>query len=300
MIISASRRTDIPAFFGEWFMNRIRAGFFYRVNPFNAKQIKEISLLPSDVDVIVFWTKNPKPFFKYLDELDDRGYRYYFQYTLNDYPKEIEAGLPALEVRLEAFASLAQRIGSNRVIWRYDPIIISDITLVDYHIERYKKIAGYLKDSTLRSVISFMDLYGKVNTRWRSLEFARSFRDITKSEDKSELFRLVEALAKAAGERGIEVFTCSEEINLGDYSIHHGSCIDLNLINDIFNLNLTYPKDKNQRGECLCAQSVDVGMYSTCQHLCSYCYANRSEKEVGHNIKKHKVDSPMLIGDLEN
>jgi hypothetical protein len=299
MIISASRRTDIPAFFGEWFMNRIRAGFFYRVNPFNAKQIKEVSLLPSDVDVIVFWSKNPQPFVKYLDELDDRGYRYYFQFTLNDYPYEIEGGLPAFAERLETFISLSRRIGAQRVIWRYDPIIITDMTPVDYHIDRYGKIAEYLKDSTSRSVISYMDLYGKVSTRWQRLDFAESYRDITKSEDKSELHRLVKAISQNAAEQGMEVFTCAEELNLDDYNIRHGSCIDQNLINDIFNLNLAYPKDKNQRETCLCATSVDVGMYSTCQHLCSYCYANRSEKEVGNNIKEHKVDSPMLVGEID-
>ncbi|RKL61957.1 DUF1848 domain-containing protein [Thermoanaerobacteraceae bacterium SP2] len=276
MIISASRRTDIPAFYAQWFMERIREGFFYRVNPFNPKQVKRISLLPEDVEAVVFWTKNPEPMMKYLKELDDRGYRYYFQYTLNDYPRIFEPHMKPAEERFDTFIHLSQKIGTSRVIWRYDPIIISNFTPVDYHVERFGKIAGMLSGSTERVVISFVDFYGKVSRRWKKLIDSGTLKvtDITEAKLRSDMDFFVSKLKKIADDAGLEIFSCAEKVDLSHLGVNHGSCIDANLINRVFNLSIQAKKDKNQRKECLCAESVDIGMYNTCPFLCSYCYAN--------------------------
>ena len=145
MIISASRRTDIPAFYAPWFMNRMRAGYCTVPNPFNRSQVSRISLRPEDVDVIVFWTRNPRPLLPALDELDDRGYRYYFQYTLLDNPRTLDPKSPPVDAAIATFQTLAERIGPARVIWRYDPSVLSSATGADFHLERYARIAAALR-----------------------------------------------------------------------------------------------------------------------------------------------------------
>jgi hypothetical protein len=157
MIISASRRTDIPAFYSKWFMNRIREGYCLVPNPLNTKQISVVTLSPVEVDAIVFWSKNPEPLIPYLSELDDYGFRYYFQFTLNDYPSALEPNIPSLESRLETFRKLSKLLGPKRVIWRYDPIIISNYTPPSYHIERFRNIANELRGFTKRVMVSFVD-----------------------------------------------------------------------------------------------------------------------------------------------
>lgn len=277
MIISASRRTDIPAFYAGWFMDRIREGGFESRNPFNPSQVKRISLLPEDVDVIVFWSKNPEPMLEKLDELDSRGFRYYFQYTLNDYPAYVEPGMPPLSRRLDTFRRLAARLGSGRVVWRYDPIMVGGLTPLEYHLDRFANIAGELSGDSRRVIISFADFYPGIARRLKSLEKAYGFTsyDITLPEHRKELELMVSGMGRTAALKGMEIFTCSEQLELAEWGIRHGSCIDAALTNDIFHLGLTAKKDRNQRQGCLCAPSVDIGVYNTCRHGCSYCYACR-------------------------
>ncbi|MBE3587996.1 MAG: DUF1848 domain-containing protein [Thermoanaerobacteraceae bacterium] len=299
MIISASRRTDIPAFFSEWFMRRIEEGFLLWRNPFNARQLKYISLRPKDVDVIVFWTKNPKPLMKHLTHLDQLGFRYYFQFTLNDYPRTIEPSVPSLEQRISIFQELSNAIGPEKVIWRYDPIIISNVTPLEYHIDKFTYLSSSLRGFSKRVVISFVDMYGKVSIKFKRLEKEKGVfvEDITKEQYHILLEKLCYALKITAENHGFEIYTCSESIDLDYLGIVHGKCVDDTLINKIFGLNVPNKKDKNQRSECLCVQSVDIGCYNTCKFFCSYCYANLSEKAVMSNLKKHKLSSPLLIGE---
>jgi len=161
MIISASRRTDIPAFYSEWFINRIRAGWCFVPNPLNYDQLAYVSLKPEDVDAIVFWSKNPAPIISHLNELDTMGFRYYFQFTLNAYPKVLEPRIPEFSKRIRTFRELGSKLGPMRVIWRYDPIIISNHTPIDFHIAAFSKIATSVKGSTHRVMISFADYYNK-------------------------------------------------------------------------------------------------------------------------------------------
>lgn len=297
LIISASRRTDIPAFFGEWFMKRIEEGYFYRVNPFNTKQVSGFSLKPEDVDMIVFWTKNPRPFLKHLSTLDDKGYSYYFQFTLNDYPSEFEPNLPTLDNRVEVFKRLSEQIGSNRVIWRYDPIIISSLTPVEYHLQRIEALAQQLNSYTHRLVISFMDFYGKTENKIKKQPGLNdvSFTDITKPEYKEQLEGMAQQLSRIGHANGMQVETCAEAVELAHCGIQHGSCVDGELISGLLGRDIQAKKDKNQRGACQCVESVDVGVYNTCKFNCIYCYAVQSEEAVNKTLKHHDPDSPSLI-----
>jgi DNA repair photolyase len=298
-IISASRRTDIPAFFADWFMNRIREGHFYRINPFNAKQVKGFSLAPEDVDVIVFWSKNPRPLVKHLDELDRRGHRYYFQFTLNPYGPVFEPHLPGLAERLATFRELAVRIGAHRVVWRYDPVILSSETPVAWHLERLSAMAAELSGTTERLVFSFLDFYGKVNRRISELERSRGIRfyDLAAAEHREEMLSFAAGLKRIGENNGMEVLSCAEQEDFREAGIGHGSCIDGNLIRGLFGCDRVFARDKNQRKECLCARSVDMGMYNTCSIQCVYCYANLREKRMKANLAKHNPRSASIIND---
>lgn len=296
MIITASRRTDLPAFFGQWFMQRVKEGFFHSVNPFNAKQVKRVSLAPRDLDAIIFVSKNPRPFLHHLDELDQRGYRYYFQLTLNDYPSLIEPGVPSVGNRLETFKSLSERIGPRRVIWRYDPIILSSATPPAYHLERVERLASELSGSTTRLVISFFDLYRKAEPRLRDLANRTGIKITDSILDQPTCLQLASGV-KAIGDRyGLEVVSCAEVIDLRPVGVSHGSCVDAQLIRELFGVEANAPRDRSQRPECGCAKAIDVGFYNTCRLGCIYCYANTTENAIERNLALHSPTSPCMVG----
>jgi DNA repair photolyase len=297
-IISASRRTDIPAFFSDWFMNRIREGYFLRMNPFNANQVKRVSLAPADVDAVIFWSKNPRPLMAHLDELDSRGYRYYFQYTLNPYGPVFEPHVPGLDERLDTFRDLADRVGAKRVVWRCDPVILSSDTPVDRLLERIASLAEGLAGRTARLVFSFLDFYATVDTRLKELEKRHGIRlyDMAGADRHGEALRFAAGLKRIGAEYGMEVLSCAEKTDLGGAGIGHGSCIDGELIRELFGIDTVFTRDRNQRRECLCVESVDTGMYSTCRFRCAYCYANATEKTVLANLARHDPKSDRLIG----
>lgn len=275
MIISASRRTDIPAFFGDWFMKRIEAGHFDTINPFT-KQPRNISLLKENVDAIVFWTKNPEPFLQHIETLTKLGYNFYFQFTLNAYSKTFEPNVPVLERRIKTFQVLSKLIGKEKVIWRYDPIILGSETPALFHIDKIASISEELKGYTDRLTISFLDFYGKVQGNMTKLykDKCISTFDILNPSHSNELHSISDAVKTACAKNNMEAFTCAESFDFIQYGIKHGSCIDGLLINKLFNLQKPFKKDASQRKECLCSQSVDMGVYNTCNFKCTYCYAN--------------------------
>ncbi len=298
MIVSASRRTDIPAFFGDWFLGRVRAGWAAVANPFNPRQVRRVSLAPERVAALVFWTKNPAPFLPCLDELDARGFAYYFLYTLNPYPRLLEPGLPPLAERLDSFRALADRLGPERVVWRYDPIIVTSATPPDYHLENFARLARELAGSTRRVVISFLELYAKVRRRLAPA-LARAGWELADYKDgahEEDLRRLAGGLAALARERGLEMRACAEERDLTAQGVMPSACIDAGLLTRLFGLELTPAKDPHQRGACGCAPSVDIGAYDTCSHGCLYCYASAGPKAVAANLARHQPDSPLLVG----
>ena len=291
MILSASRRTDIPNYYSEWLARRFRAGFLCVRNPMNFRQVSRITLNPNVIDCIVFWTKNPAPMLPYLDEY--RRYMYYFQFTLTGYGKDIEPGLPdKRRILIPAFCELADRIGRDRVIWRYDPIFLSDHYTLDYHVKAFTRIAEALAGRTRRVVISFLDDYEKTKRNMKGI----NIQGLT----KEKMRRLAHSFAVIAGRYGMEIQTCAEKIDLSEYGITHGACIDREYIEHLLGCRLRAGKDHGQRPECRCMESVEIGSYHTCRNGCRYCYANFSDGRVQARIRDFDVDSPLLCGKMES
>lgn len=295
MIISASRRTDIPCFYSEWLMNRIRKGFCYVPNPlYPTQKTNPVSLKPEDVEIIVFWTRDPEPLIKYLPELDRLGYRYYFQYTLLGYPSEIDSKSPSLGQAIKTFCKLSDRIGKEKVIWRYDPILFSTITDYQWHRRQIKRIANRLKSKTERLVISFIDPYRKTIRRLKE-ETKNNFRLLPGAFDPESYKELAGWIAKEMRKIDVEVVTCSESADLSSYGIGKGKCIDDELISRILRRKIIYKKDPAQRDLCGCTTSKDIGATNTCILGCKYCYAIDNTEVALKNFKEHDVDYPSMV-----
>jgi hypothetical protein len=294
VIISASRRTDIPAFYSQWFLERIRAGYCTVPNPFNAKQVSTVSLAPEDVDAIVFWTRNPRPLLAYLPELDERGHVYVFQYTLLDYPRWLEKNTPPVDAAIAAFREVAARIGPNRVIWRYDPLVFTRSIDADFHRGAFSRLAGALRGSTERVVVSIMDDYAKSRGRLSALddETPQSKESACAGDAFGELMR---DLAGIAGEHGMQIQSCAETLDLRAYGIEAGKCIDDALLNRLFNLNISATKDPTQRTYCGCVISKDIGMYNSCPFGCQYCYATASFETARTRYARHDAYATSLF-----
>ncbi|GHV21881.1 hypothetical protein FACS189494_07900 [Spirochaetia bacterium] len=235
-------------------------------NPVNPKQVSHIVLDPKQIECIVFWTKNPKPFMKYLDEVDSRGFRYYFQFTITPYGKDIECNVDKSDV-IETFMRLSDRIGKEKVIWRCDPIFLNSKYTTGYHEEKFGTLCKKLSSYTEKCVISFIDSYNFLKNTFLQ-------NDITELSD-DDIVTIIEKICVIAAEYKLPLVTCAEKIDLAKYGIAHNCCIDAELISRLSGSVLPYKKDKNQRPECGCAQSRDIGTYSTCRHGCVYCYAKR-------------------------
>lgn len=283
MIISASRRTDIPALYPEWFMNRLREHVVMVPNPYNRRKISRIRLHPDTVDCIVFWTKNPEPMIPYLREIDEMGYQYYFQMTITDYGEDLEPGVPSTEESMATFLLLSEMIGKNRIDWRFDPILLTEKYSLSYHASYFETMCQWLHNATDRCIISFVDLYRE--GRYPELE-------------QEEIEKAAEVLSKIASEYRLPLYTCAEKTDLSRYGIHHGACIDKNKMKDVIGYKLDVKKDTGQRPHCRCVESVDIGMYDTCINGCKYCYASGSEESVRKKYAQHDPESPLLIGHL--
>lgn len=328
VIISASRSTDIPAFYAKWFFNRLAKGYCTWYNPFNQQKMY-ISF--KNCKVIVFWTKNPKPILPYLHELDERGIHYYFQVTLNDYVNEgFEPNVPSVDERVETFRQLSQMIGKERVIWRFDPLIITPTTSPRELLKRIWNIGNKLKGYTDKLVFSFVDVktYRKVqNNMVKETQFFT--KDNVENAEANYVQRIeiaqgLQKIREAWNKDGweINIATCAEDIDLELYGIEHNRCIDGELMKQIFANDeelvyylhtLKWPernmfgelpplpkkeksvKDSGQRKICGCMVSKDIGMYNTCHHLCVYCYANTSKECVLRNKDKHNDESESII-----
>lgn len=289
MILSVSRRTDIPNYYSDWFINRIKEGFLYVRNPMNQHQISRILLSPDVVDCIVFWTKNPANMMEKLKYL--QNYVYYFQFTLTGYGKDVEPNLPNKRGELiPIFKRLSEKIGKEKVIWRYDPILISRRYTMNYHLKAFEEIAGNLADYTEKVVISFIDLYSKTQRNTRELDIRRMTNE--------EIMGMAGQMAQIASKYHLTIESCAEQINLQELGIRHGSCIDKKLIEGILGCKLIVEKDKNQREECGCFESVDVGTYNTCPNGCKYCYANFNDNRVKDHVKLYDQDSAILCGNI--
>jgi len=309
VIISASRSTDIPTFYADWFVERWKAGYVKWKNPFNGTPLY-VSF--KETRAVVFWTKNPKPMFKHLDFLDEHVKNYYFQFSLNDYDKEsYESKVPRLESRINTFKELSNRIGKEKVIWRFDPLLLTKGIDVKELLRRLENIGDQLHNYTKKLVFSFADIaiYRKVesNLRKENIEYIEFNSDT--------MIEFAHGLNKLNEKWNLEIATCAEKFDLNKYGIMHNKCVDDDLMIklfhhdkklmkflgvEVFEPNLFEPiekihktkkmKDKGQREACGCIMSKDIGEYNTCPHECVYCYANTSKEIAIQNYKSHTSD----------
>lgn len=290
MIISASRRTDIPACYAEWLLNRLRDGYALVRNPFHFRQVSRVSLDSRQVDCLVFWTKNPAPLLPHLAEIERLGHCFYFQYTLTACNRDLEPRLPPREERIAAFLALADRIGPERVLWRFDPIVCTRQQGPEDVLREFAVLAARLRRHTRRCTVSFLTLYAKCKRNLADI-------DLLAMDDEAKML-FAGRLAEIAAGHDIALQACCDAFFGGQGGIEPARCIDRSLVAAIAGQAVYVAKDKGQRPGCGCAASVDIGAYDTCPHGCRYCYANAGERAVAANWAAHDPDSPLLSGML--
>ncbi|MBR1641638.1 MAG: DUF1848 domain-containing protein [Butyrivibrio sp.] len=284
MIINTGQRTDIPAFFPKWLANRFIEGIVCVRNPFNPEQVSRYKLSPDTVDVVGFCSKNPAPFFPYMELIKDYG-QYWFV-TITPYGRDIEPGVPDKHRILEDFKELSKMVGVDSIGWRYDPILVNDRYTVEYHLNAFNKMATALSGYTKTVVISFIDLYEKVK---------RNFPEAVSVSRQDKHF-LGKEIIKIANSFGMTVKPCGEGNFLAEYGADCSGCMTVATYEKAIGKKLIVPNKKPARKECACYLSGDIGAYDSCGHLCRYCYANNDVEAVKRNMKLHDPDSHFLIG----
>ena len=287
MIINTGMRTDIPAFYSKWLLNRIKEGFVCVRNPYYKHQVTKYSLSPNVVDCLAFCTKNPHPLIFYLSELDK--YKQFWFITITPYGKDIEPNVPNKKQVIDDFKKLSNHFGANSVALRYDPILINDKFDVSMHIKCFDKLLSELKGYTKDCTISFLDMYEKVKRN------APNLRPPTSKEQ----IEIAKVFSKVGNENNITIHDCCEKEDLKDYGIDITGCMSQEIVEKVIQNKLHTPKNNSKRTECNCLMGNDIGAYNTCMHLCKYCYANANQGLVKENVKKHNPDSPFLIGEVE-
>ena len=291
-IISVSRRTDIPAFYGEWFMKRLEEGFAGCVNPFNNKKYL-VSLKNEDVAGFVFWSNNFIPFTDKLKKIKKSGYKFYFNYTINNYPPEFEPGVVSYKLLTDNLKELSIQYSPESINWRYDPIVISDITSFEFHLKNFEIIASSLAGYVERCIISFVSLYEKVKKNFNSILTNNNIK--IEEPNNSLKVKLAGELADIASSYGIKMYSCCCDYLIGN-KISRASCIDGEIVNKLFlnNEENIYFKPKPTRPGCGCVECIDIGAYNTCAHGCVYCYANMNKKSALEKFKNHDKESAFL------
>ena len=286
MILFASGRTDIPAFYSNWFINRVKAGFVDVRNPFNQNLVSRINF--SDVDLIMFCSKNPLPM---IDKLKMLKVPVLFHVTITPYSKDVEPNIPDKRLIIEGVKKLSLVLGIDNVVLRYDPIFLSDKYNVDYHIRAFDKLCKNLNGYVNKIIVSFMDEYKNVRSNKNILKY----RAFTREDYK----KIGEAFSKSAMDNGMSVQTCFEDNDLTEYGFVKGECLSHELA---YILTGKKFKSSNVRKEkkCECVQMVDIGDYNSCMHMCKYCYANYDEKAVSSNFERHDDNSSLLIGSVQS
>ena len=287
MILNVSGRTDVVAFYTEWFMNRYREGFVDVRNPFNPNLVSRIKF--ENVDAILFCTKNPIPILKYINEIDKP---ILFHVTLTAYKNDIEPNVPSKDKIIKAIKELSNLIGKDKIVIRYDPIFINDKYNIEYHTRAFERLCGLLEGYVDKILISFIDEYKNV----RKNESILNYRKFTENDYKI----IGETFSKSAKNHGLIVHTCFEDRNLSEYGFTKGECLSREMAYKL--TGKIYKEEWKARKErkCHCVKMVDIGVYNSCKHFCKYCYANYDEKEVNKNYKLHNSKSSLLVGELKS
>ena len=286
MILHTGLRTDIPAFYSEWFANRLKEGFVMVRNPYNPIQVTKYNINPDVVDVLSFCTKNPAPFLPYMEFI--REYGQYWYVTITPYGKEIEPNVPDKELVMESFKELSKQVGIDSIGWRYDPIFIYENYTVDRHIRDFEHMAATLSGYTNTCVISFIDMYKKV---------LRNFPEV-KEVPKTTQIELAREFVRIGKRYGMTIKSCAEGDFLEPYGVDCSGCMTVSVFEKAIDCSLNVPKKKGARSECACLLGCDIGAYNTCGHLCRYCYANYDMATVRENMRRHNPNSPLLLGEL--
>ncbi len=280
-------------------MNRVRAGWCCVANPFNPRRVAQVSLDPSDVEAVVFWTRNPRPLMRHLAELDERGLRSYFLFTITGYDHRIDERAPATGPAIAAFRELANIVGADRVVWRYDPIVWTNETGCEYHVRRFGEIGALLSGCTRRVVVSIVDEYRHTAVRMDRLA-TQGLKLLPASLEDPQFTEMIRSIVGIAAARGFEIRSCAERLDLEPLGIPAGACIDPELVERaIGRPPSSTRKDKSQRKHCRCIESKDIGAYDTCSYGCAYCYATRSETKLEANRQTHDPVSCVLVGTHE-
>lgn len=286
MILNTGQRTDIPAYYSEWFINRIEAGEVLSRNPYNPQQVIRYRLDPEVVDLLVFGTKNPAPLLPHLEKLS--RFSQLWHITITPYGRDIEPNVPPVSEVVESVKALSKSIGANRIFWRYDPVFISDKYSADFHKRAFDKIAAALSGSAQNGVISFIDLYEKT---------VRNFPTVTEVSKPLRL-ELGESFSGSAKRHGIKLYACCEDEELSRFGIDTQGCMTKEVVQGVIGERLEMPKPQYARAQCRCLLGNDIGAYNTCPHMCKYCYANYDSRIVMNNYRNHDPDSPLLLGRL--
>lgn len=284
MILHTGMRTDIPAFYSQWFFKRLEAGYVLVRNPFDPSAVTRYTLSPDVVDLIGFCTKNPAPMLPRLDELTAYGQLWFV--TITPYGRDIEPNVPPKEQVMDSFWQLSEALGPQRVAWRYDPILLNETYSIQRHLQDFETMAARLGGATDTCIISFIDLYEKVK---------RNFPEVRPVE-KPERILLGREMAAIASHYGMTLKTCGEGDELAPYGVDCSGCMTIPVYEKALGERLVVPKSKPQRKECACWLGSDIGAYHTCGHLCRYCYANDDAALVAHNRARHDPESPFLVG----
>lgn len=288
MILNTGSRTDIPAFYSEWFYNRIREGYVLVRNPYYPSQVTRYRLNPEVIDIMVFCTKNPLPMLKDAAALKTllSAFDTFWFVTITPYGTDIEPFVPPKERAIDAFQQISRLVGKQRVSWRYDPVFITEKYSVDYHVRQFSAMSEMLSKYTSQCVVSFIDLYEKTKKNFRGIH------SVTSEEQE----QLIAAFAETAGENGMQIHLCCENVNLVRENVDADGCMSKPVLEKALGCKLVVPQKKPARAECACLLGADIGAYNTCGHGCLYCYANYDSATVNANMKNHNPASPFLTG----
>lgn len=292
MILSASRRTDIPAYYFLWFVKRLEKGYLYARNPYFKKQIHRVDLSPKNIECIVFWTKYPAQLLQNVDVFLEYNLPFYILYTITPYNREIEKNIPEKITVIETFKLLSRKLGREKLIWRYDPLILFEDFTIDKHIKSFKEIACDLESYTERCILGFLTIYKKLLKKISPLDVI-----LPTISEKAEIALI---LSEIAGKHGIKLQTCAAEGLLNTSSSHLvGRCIDNEVIEKLTGKKISARKDPGQRPACRCIKSIDIGTYNTCPGGCIYCYANMDQKLAEKNLKSHNPEWSSIDGEID-
>lgn len=286
MILNTGSRTDIPAYYSDWFFNRVKERYVYARNPYYPTQITKYFLNPDVIDIIVFCTKNPFPMLDRLSLLS--AFDMFWFVTITPYERDIEPYVPSKEQVIKYFQQLSQLVGKEKMSWRYDPIFITDKYSVNYHIEQFRQMANVLSAYTDQCVVSFIDLYEKTKRNFKGI------RSVTNDEQKT----LIAAFSVIAKENNLQIHLCCENETLTRENVDADGCMSKKVLEQALGCKLSVPQKKMARQECSCLLGADIGAYNTCGHGCLYCYANYDDETVAKNRRLHDITSPLLVGEV--